>query len=632
MELSTQRLQELIDWGRVPAVGATQSQTVRAAALCRHLRTRTVPRHQVDLCDRAAGVARLRETYPEAEGSMVAEAEEVLASDFEVSDQGGRHHWLIPLRQAYWLTGQEEFVARGIQLLQEWTRTAPMYNDPFLRRTQFEGLTNANGTVQLLNFLAATRDSDAWTEECMAWYLCFLWETVSICAEHQKLYWHNMHAIIQGARQQFAVYLPEFGAAARALADSEAEMELCCEQSMRDDGSNVEQSPNYHAAVLRGITWFALSRKLNSLPVSDRVLDTVDRMAHFLLGIQTPSGDLPMFSDSGHRYLASNLVFPASLCHPSLRYRGAKPSPEQCLSLPAQETGQCLDRSETQPTPKDTAYTDAGYYFMRSSWAEDATYLAFDAGPCGYYHGHLDLFSVCLHAGGRTLLTDPGYPHTTLEVAGLKSTPMHNTISLDGFSHRPYEGEHEPLAQVTQWETAGDGAVMLSAYHTAYDHLWGAPRISRQIFFDGRDLFVIVDRIECEQEGQSLRPHAFVANFNLPDPDLVEIDQVNAWAKTVFPEGPNLFIRCLNPEVLHMVYAEDTVWLARTDDSTVRRARFCANKDRAFMAFALRVSRDQASDVGGMAEGGPAGEVQVHVEGHDSALSLLFRPSTVARR
>ena len=562
---------------------------------------------------------------------MIASAEEILSADFEVAHKGGRHYWLIALRQAYWLTAEGRFVARGIELLQEWTRTAPMYNDPFLRQTQFEGLTNANGTVQLLDFFATTRDSDAWTVDRMAWFLCFLCETVSICAEHQKLYWHNMHAIIQGARQQFAVYFPEFEAAAHILADSEAEMELCCEHSMRSDGSNLEQSPNYHVAVLEGITWFALSRKLNGLPVSDRVLDTIDRMAHFLLGMQTPNGDLPMFSDTGHGYVTPNLVFPASLCRPSLRYRGARPSPEQCLSLPAQEGAECLCRPETQRTLKDTAFTDAGYYFMRSSWEKDATYLAFDAGPCGYYHGHLDLFSICLHAGDRTLLADPGYPHSTLEQAGLKSTPMHNTTSLDGFSHRPYEGEHEPLAHVAQWETAEDGAVTLSAYHTAYDHLWGGPRISRQIFFDGQDLFVIVDRIVCEQEGQSLRPHAFVSNFNLPDPDLVKIDQVNAWAKTVFPEGPNLLIRCLNPEVLHMVYAEDTIWLARPGDHTVKRARFCVNKDRAFMAFALRVSRGRAEEVGGTARGDAAGEVRVHVKTRDVATSLLFSPSAVER-
>ena len=628
---SGEAIHSLVDWPRVAGVDGTESPDGRLKALCHHLRTRVGPRHQIDLCDREDGVARLRQMYPDAEGEFTQSAEEVLQPEFQVSALGGRHYWLSSLRQAYWLTGSDRYVAGGIELLQEWTRTAAMYCDPFLRKIQFEGLTNANATVNLLDFFAATRDSTAWTDERMEWFLGFLRETVSICAEHQKLYWHNMHAIVQGARQQFAVYLPEFAASAETLADSEVEMELCCEHSMRPDGSNMEQSPNYHRAVLEGIIWFALERELNGLPVSKRVKGTIDGMARFLLGIQTPDGDFPMFSDSGYGYVTPELVFQASLCHPSLRYRGGRPSADQCLSLPAAETGECLSRAETDPTPKDTVFPDAGYYFMRSSWEPDATYLAFDAGPCGYYHGHLDLLSICLHAGDRTLLTDPGYPHTAAHQVALRSTPFHNTISLDGYSHGPYESEHEPLAHVTQWETQDDGAVMLSAWHSAYEHLWGAPVVRRQIFFDGHGLFVIVDRLDCAQPRNSRRPLAFVSNFNLSDPVLAEIDQPGAWCRTTFPEGPNLFLRSLNPEVLHMVYAEDGVWLARPGDHTVRRARFCANTDRAFMAFALRVSQGEAQEVRGEAKGDSRGRVRVAIDDDSAPLVLNFELSVIER-
>lgn len=629
MQAPDEILEGLIDWECVPEVAEQDRRQQRLAHLCRQLRARSEPRHQVDLCDREEGVARLREMYPQEEEELVTKADEVMAPGFCVADQGGRHSWLGPLRMAYWLTADDGYVARGVELLQEWTRIAAMYNDPFLRRTQFEGLTNACATVNLLDFFAATRDSDGWTDQQMVWYLCFLWETISVCAEHQKLYWHNMHAIIQGARQQFAVYFPELKAAEETLRDSEAEMALCCEQSMRADGSNMEQSPNYHRAVLEGITRFALARKRNGLPVSDRVLDTIDSMARFLLGIQTPNGDLPMFSDTGYGYVTPHLVFPASLCHPSLRHLGARPSAEQCLSLPAAETGECLARPETNAMPKDTAFAEAGYYFMRSSWDPDAVYLAFDAGPCGYYHGHLDLFSICLHAGGRTLLTDPGYPHDSAHQVALRSTPFHNTVSLDGYSHRPFESEHEPLAHVTQWETRDDGPVMLSAHHTAYDHVWGAPTIRRQIYFDGRSVFVIVDRIDCVEVGKSLRPHAFVSNFSLATADLVEIDQPEAWLKTTYSDGPNLFLRCLNPEVLHMVYAEDTVWLARRGDTAVKRARFCANQDRAFMAFVLSVSDGPAQEIVGKAEGDSCGAVRVELNLRGGRLALEFEQSHV---
>jgi Heparinase II/III-like protein/Heparinase II/III N-terminus len=58
---------------------------------------------------------------------------------------------------------------------------------------------------------------------------------------------------------------------------------------------------------------------------------------------------------------------------------------------------------------RSASFPDGGYFTQRSGWEEDARFLIFDCGPLGDGgHGHYDLLSVEVCAGGRPLIVDPG--------------------------------------------------------------------------------------------------------------------------------------------------------------------------------------------------------------------------------
>ena len=86
---------------------------------------------------------------------------------------------------------------------------------------------------------------------------------------------------------------------------------------------------------------------------------------------------------------------------------------------------------------------------QRSGWGEGATpyeherFLIFDCGPLGDGgHGHYDLLSVEIAAGGRPLVVDPGRYTYSEEPPNLrrwfKGTAAHNTVTVDGLDQTPY--------------------------------------------------------------------------------------------------------------------------------------------------------------------------------------------------
>ncbi|NCO36203.1 MAG: hypothetical protein AUJ92_04280 [Armatimonadetes bacterium CG2_30_59_28] len=77
---------------------------------------------------------------------------------------------------------------------------------------------------------------------------------------------------------------------------------------------------------------------------------------------------------------------------------------------------------------------------FRSSWDEDAVFLAFKGGSNSWSHCHLDLASFILHAYGEPLVVDPGTlgysDHYFNSVEPPVSTAWHNTLIVDGGNQR----------------------------------------------------------------------------------------------------------------------------------------------------------------------------------------------------
>ncbi|MBI3920481.1 MAG: heparinase II/III family protein [Armatimonadetes bacterium] len=90
--------------------------------------------------------------------------------------------------------------------------------------------------------------------------------------------------------------------------------------------------------------------------------------------------------------------------------------------------------------PADRLFKSIHLATFRSSWEEDAVFLAVKGGSNSWSHCHLDLNSFILHAYGEYLAVDPGAPgygaHYFNSVEPPVSTAWHNTITVDGANQR----------------------------------------------------------------------------------------------------------------------------------------------------------------------------------------------------
>ena len=163
-------------------------------------------------------------------------------------------------------------------------------------------------------------------------------------------------------------------------------------------------------------------------------------------------------------------------------------------------------------------FEDSGVVYARSSWREDATALAFKAGPPEGHraasllpqvpewrlssgHAHPDAGSFILWARGRYLVGDTGY-------SGLTSARDHNTLTFGG-AGQGVEGTHDvwaglPYAQldgirITEAALAGPQVRIVAELAAAYPESLGLSRFTRTFTFDGERTFRVRDAVEARR-------------------------------------------------------------------------------------------------------------------------------------
>jgi hypothetical protein len=159
-------------------------------------------------------------------------------------------------------------------------------------------------------------------------------------------------------------------------------------------------------------------------------------------------------------------------------------------------------------------FADSGVVYARTSWGEDATVVAFKAGPPEGHrvaalraeapewalssgHAHPDAGSFVLWARGRYLVGDTGY-------AGVPSARDHNTLTFGGVGQGK-EGAHDvwagvPYAQldrirITDAELAGPAGRVVADLTAAYPASLGLERVVRTLTFDGAGVFRVQDEV-----------------------------------------------------------------------------------------------------------------------------------------
>jgi hypothetical protein len=301
-----------------------------------------------------------------------------------------------------------------------------------------------------------------------------------------------------------ALALPELDADGALLALATDELHANLLADVRPDGVHREHSTHYHCIALRSFLGARENARRFGLALPDGYDEHLGRACDFALHCHRPDGTIPALSDSDNGTYLELLGLAAELLgRDDLRYVA---------------TG---GHAGSPPVRRYVSFPDGGYHVQRSGWGDrgralrDERFLIFDCGPLGDGgHGHYDLLSVEIAAGGRALVVDPGrhtYDEQTPNLRHwFKGTAAHNTVVVDGLDQVPYrrgkprKGTH-PAAHLLERRSApGLDVIVGEATTTCYE-----ARHTRRVAFVADAYWILEDRLRGE------RPHRYDLRFHL---------------------------------------------------------------------------------------------------------------------
>jgi len=231
----------------------------------------------------------------------------------------------------------------------------------------------------------------------------------------------------------------------------------------RADGVHREASSHYHMVALRSFMGVRANARRFGLALPEGFEARLARASAFARHCHRPDGRIPALSDSDTAGYPELLALAGELLGP--------------------------------PGDPDASFPDGGYHVQRSGWDPGARYAIFDCGPLGDGgHGHYDLLSVELFAGGRPLIVDPGRGTYSEGPPNLRrwfrGTAAHNTVCVDGLDQTPYT-RTRPRGPVAQGRLLGRRRDVLvgEARSPAYD------AVHRRRLTRAADGWLIEDRL-----------------------------------------------------------------------------------------------------------------------------------------
>jgi hypothetical protein len=261
-------------------------------------------------------------------------------------------------------------------------------------------------------------------------------------------------------------------------------------KQIRRDGFHFEQSTYYHVYALDFFLHARMLAARNHVEIPDWFDRTLVSMLEALLLLST-SGSPPSFGDDDggrvfdpSRNRREHLLDPLSTGAVLFRRGDFKSAcgtlREETLWLLAPDAGLHFDDIPSSAHPRNSgSLAESGFYVMQGI-GDPPAQLVIDAGPQGTHtagHGHADALSIHLSANGRELLCDPG----TFEYGGdgngrawFRSTPAHNTLSVDGFDQAratgPFSWSSLPRTKVERW-ILGCNFEVFQGSHSGYQRL-----------------------------------------------------------------------------------------------------------------------------------------------------------------
>jgi hypothetical protein len=203
---------------------------------------------------------------------------------------------------------------------------------------------------------------------------------------------------------------------------------------IQTDGVQREQSSDYHLIVLRSFLGVKKNAQIFNLHLPESFDERLLKACEFAMHIHRPNGEIPTLSDGDTGSFLDLLKLAGELF-----------SRQDFLYVATQ------GKEGIPPKARNASFAKSGYFFQRSGWGEaetkfeDERFLVFDCGHVGDGgHGHYDLLSIEIAAGGKPLMVDTGR-YTYSEDGSInwrhffKGTKAHNSVCVDEKDQTEYQ-------------------------------------------------------------------------------------------------------------------------------------------------------------------------------------------------
>ena len=469
-----------------------------------------------------------------------------------------RHHHLVELAKACYLTGDKRYGEEVLAQVQSWIEQCPYprginwssalenairvmnwcFAFAFLQASELDILTENEGIVR------------RWTSSVYL-HLHFIRRNLSKHSSANNHLIGELSGLFVGSHCFRFPESDEWNALSRHLLEEEA-----LKQNW-PDGVNKEQAMSYQAFVFDFLLLASLLGKKGGKEFSPMFLGRLERMAEFVCAMMSDSGTMPQIGDDDEGYAVrldfskrfnqyrSLLATSTALFNRAdLREKGGAFDEKSfwLLGFPGVRAHESASRREAV----GTAFESGGYYILRSRDSR----VIFDCGPLGYLslaaHGHADALSIILDYRGKEFLVDPGTfaYHTDREWREyFRGTAAHNTVRINGKDQSVIGGSFLWTEKAESQLLSISGSSVCGR-HIGYRRLRQGVIHEREItFLDPGNSYSVTDRIstrgevqveqffhlapecQCEREGDAFRIENGGAVIRIvPSTDIAQAD------------------------------------------------------------------------------------------------------------
>jgi hypothetical protein len=399
-----------------------------------------------------------------------------------------RHHHLVTLSKAFFLTGNEQYTAEVCAQLSGWMETNP----PYFGVNWTSSLELA---IRLINWcwvLAFIRHSTHLDQGLFRDITNSVNEHLKFIKKYRSAFSSaNNHLIGEAAglaiAGQFFSWIPR-STYYRNLGYTILEKEVASQ--IYPDGVPMEQSIHYLTFILDLNLFSWQLAELNQLQVPDVWYQRFRAACNFLHHGMDENGNLPDIGDSDDAMLvplnhAENEKDPSSFLVSAaviLKDSSFKTSTtgwdgknQWILGRDGQEPYNSLPTKSS--TLQSSRFDQGGYCVMRTP----ETVIVFDCGPLGYLstaaHGHADALHLSISREGIPLLIDSGtyaYQEGGRWRDYFRSTAAHNTIVIDGDNQSEILGTflwgRKANTQLLKWDSQAEFDIAIGE-HDGYSRV-----------------------------------------------------------------------------------------------------------------------------------------------------------------